>query len=106
ASDPAQPQVHGSGATDDIAYYTCPMHSSVRMHAPGKCPICSMELTPVTREQEQAGVIRIDESRRSQLGIRTTKVTRTAIDAEITAKGRIAVDEARLHDVTLKVGGY
>ena len=99
---PAGATGHGS----DVSYYTCSMHPTVRSHRPGKCPICSMELTPVTRDEEQAGVIHIEASRRALLGIRTTRVTRTPIDLTITAKGRLALDETRLHEVTLKVGGY
>jgi membrane fusion protein, copper/silver efflux system len=96
----------GAGSGSDVAYYTCSMHPTVHAHAPGKCPICSMDLTPVTREAEQAGVIHIEENRRALLGIRTTRVVRQPIDLDVTAKGRLAVDETRLHDVTLKVGGY
>ena len=98
--------VGGAGSGSDIAYYTCSMHPAVRSPTPGKCPICSMDLTPVTREEEHAGVIHVEENRRALLGIRTTKVTQQSIDLDITAKGRLAVDETRLHDVTLKVGGY
>ena len=32
--------------------------------------------------------------------------SRAPLDLEITAKGRVAVDETRLHDITLKIGGY
>ena len=96
----------GAGSGSDIAYYTCSMHPTVHSPTPGKCPICSMNLTPVTREEEQAGVIHVEESRRALLGIRTTKVVRAPIDLDITAKGRLAVDETKLHDVTLRVGGY
>jgi Cu(I)/Ag(I) efflux system membrane fusion protein len=94
------------GGESQAAYYTCSMHPTVRSPGPGKCPICSMDLTPVTREEEQAGVIHIAQDRRALLGIRTTKVARVPLDLDITAKGRLAVDETRLHDVTLKVGGY
>ncbi|HEY0988297.1 MAG TPA: efflux RND transporter periplasmic adaptor subunit [Kofleriaceae bacterium] len=94
------------GGESQAAYYTCSMHPTVRSPGPGKCPICSMDLTPVTRDEEQAGVIHIAQDRRAVLGIRTTKVARVPLDLDITAKGRIAVDETRLHDVTLKVGGY
>jgi hypothetical protein len=31
-----------------IAYYTCSMHPSVHSPVPGKCPICGMDLIPVT----------------------------------------------------------
>jgi multidrug efflux pump subunit AcrA (membrane-fusion protein) len=93
-------------AGSDIAHYTCSMHPHVRSEVPGKCPICSMDLTPVTQAQQHAGVIHIDEHRRALLGIRTTKVARAPIDLEIAAKGRLAIDETRLHEITLKVGGY
>lgn len=89
-----------------ISYYTCSMHPSVHAPRPGKCPICAMDLTPVTRDEEQAGVIHIADSRRGVLGIRTTQVIRAPIDLDITAKGRLAVDETRLHEITLKIGGF
>src|SRR5262249_48267342 len=88
------------------AYYTCSMHPAVHSPVPRKCPLCSMNLTQVTPEEEHARVIPVEESRRALLGIRTTKVMRAPIDLEIAAKGRLAVDETRLHEITLKVGGY
>jgi Cu(I)/Ag(I) efflux system membrane fusion protein len=29
------------------AYYTCPMHPSVKLEKPGPCPVCGMTLVPV-----------------------------------------------------------
>ncbi|HZS19224.1 MAG TPA: efflux RND transporter periplasmic adaptor subunit [Candidatus Udaeobacter sp.] len=40
----------GSGAKNNIDYWTCTMHPSVREKGPGKCPICSMDLVPVMKE--------------------------------------------------------
>jgi Cu(I)/Ag(I) efflux system membrane fusion protein len=65
-----------------------------------------MDLTPVTRDAERAGVIHIAPARRAALGIRTAPVVRAPLEVAITAKGRLAVDETRLHDVALKVGGF
>ena len=31
-------------AQDENAFYTCPMHPQIHEHAPGKCPICGMDL--------------------------------------------------------------
>lgn len=101
-----EPAAAGSGGGSDTAYYTCSMHPQVHADHPGTCPICSMPLTPVTHEEQQAGVIRVDETRRGLLGIRTGKVTRAPMTLEIRAQGRLVVDETRLHDITLKVGGY
>src|SRR6266566_422493 len=38
--------------------------------------------------------------------MRTSRAVRAPIDLAITAKGRVAVDETRLHEITLKLGGY
>lgn len=32
----------------DSVYYTCPMHSNVKMDKPGKCPSCDMTLEKKT----------------------------------------------------------
>src|SRR5437762_7127973 len=34
----------------DVDYYTCTMHTSVHADAPGKCPICGMDLVPVFKK--------------------------------------------------------
>lgn len=34
-------------AGQKILYYTCPMHSSVKLDKPGDCPICGMSLVRV-----------------------------------------------------------
>src|SRR5213083_280780 len=38
----------------DVDYYTCTMHPSVHAEAPGKCPICGMDLVPVMKKNEPA----------------------------------------------------
>src|SRR5882724_1763100 len=41
-----------SAKPDNVDYYTCTMHPSVRSQDPkAKCPICSMDLTPVLKRQ-------------------------------------------------------
>jgi len=73
---------------------------------PGKCPICSMPLHPVTYDEEASGVIVVDPARRDQLGVHMAKVVRAPLSRSIRAVGRIAYDEKRLEDVTLKLGGF
>src|ERR1017187_1376438 len=46
----------------DVDYYTCTMHPSVHAEAPGKCPICGMDLVPVMKKKRFA--IRAVERRR------------------------------------------
>jgi len=90
----------------DVSFYTCPMHPSVREKRPGQCPICAMDLAPVSYDEEESGVILVDDARRAQIGVRTGKAARAPMTRSIRAIGRIAYDETKLEDVTLKLGGY
>ncbi len=91
---------------DEIAYYTCAMHPSVRSADPGNCPICGMELTAVTRREADSGVIIIDAARRQTIGLTTEPAIRRPFSATIRTAGRITYDESRLTDVTLKLRGW
>ena len=44
-SHPSKEATLASGQT--VAYYTCPMHPSVKSDKPGSCPVCGMKLQPV-----------------------------------------------------------
>ncbi|HYQ28812.1 MAG TPA: efflux RND transporter periplasmic adaptor subunit [Polyangiaceae bacterium] len=94
------------GAHDEIAYYTCSMHPSVRQPAPGKCPICGMELSPVTKQQQSEGVVLIDERRRQLIGVRTSAVTVGPLRGSFKAVGQVTYDESTFTDVNLKVRGW
>lgn len=96
---------HGHEGSD-VSHYTCSMHPSVRRDAPGACPICGMALSPVTFDELESGVVMVDESRRKEIGIRTGKVARAPMKRTLRAVGRVAYDETRLRDVTLKLGGW
>ncbi len=51
AITPACSKRDGAGGRDsNLDYWTCTMHPSVREKGPGKCPICSMDLVPVMKE--------------------------------------------------------
>jgi membrane fusion protein, copper/silver efflux system len=103
ASDPAPPEAQ----TDDaVEYWTCPMHPSVHAPGAGQCPICGMDLTPVTRAQKASGAVTVDAERRKWLGIRLAPAERRALHPSLRAVGEVTWDESRLTDVTLKIGGW
>ncbi len=97
------PGAHGEG---EVAHYTCPMHPSVKQHGPGACPICGMDLTPVTRAELESGVILVDDARRRRIGVKTAPATAAPMDLSLRALGRVTFDEKSLVDVTLKLDGY
>jgi Cu(I)/Ag(I) efflux system membrane fusion protein len=88
-----------------IDHYTCSMHPSVRAAAPGKCPICGMDLIAVTREQDQ-GVVLIDDTRRQLIGVRTAPVVLAPMRKDFRVVGHVTYDESSLADVNLKVRGW
>jgi multidrug efflux pump subunit AcrA (membrane-fusion protein) len=92
--------------SDGVAYYTCPMHTSVRAEGPGACPICSMPLVAVTAREVSSGVVTILADRREAFGILTTPATVAPLRRSIRAVGRVTYDETRLTDVTLKLKGW
>ncbi len=93
-------------SNNDVAYYTCPMHPSVQRDRPGTCPICSMDLTPVTKGEMASGVIHIDGERQQRVGVRVGEVERRNLTTVVRAVGKTAYDESRVRDVTLKLGGW
>lgn len=101
---PAAPTA--AAAAQDVAYYTCPMHSAVRSREPGICPICSMPLQPVTRQEAETGVVLIDAVRRQTIGVTTARVERQPLVLPIRAVGRVVYDQRRLADITVKLRGW
>ncbi|MGC1507171.1 efflux RND transporter periplasmic adaptor subunit [Ketobacter sp.] len=90
----------------DVAYYTCSMHPSVKSATPGTCPICGMNLVPVTREELQSGSVMVDEGRRQTIGVKTGEVIRAPFAVPIRLQGQITYDETRLSAISLRFNGW
>ncbi len=87
---------------EDIAFHTCSMHPSVKSQDPGTCPICKMDLTPVTHEEVRDGIIFVDKRRSKLINLRTAPVEPRALVREVRAVGRATYDETTLRDITFE----
>jgi Cu(I)/Ag(I) efflux system membrane fusion protein len=88
--------------------WTCAMHPSVRMHEPGKCPICNMDLIPVSREQSAGpGPLPVELSERDRImaGVATSRVSFLPLYKEIRAAGIVDYDEREVLSVAARVAG-
>jgi RND family efflux transporter MFP subunit len=103
---PAASESPSTSAPGAIDHYTCSMHPSVKQAGPGTCPICGMGLIPVTKEQQEQGVVMIDEGRRQLIGVRTEPVVTGPMRMTFRAVGHVTYDESALSDVNLKVRGW
>lgn len=91
---------------EGVAYYTCAMHGSVREAGPGSCPICGMDLVPVTQEEVSSGVITIDARRRQLIGVKTAIAGHRDLHRTIRAVGKVSFDERRISTVSLKFDAW
>jgi membrane fusion protein, copper/silver efflux system len=100
----------------NVDHYTCTMHPSVRAEAPGKCPICGMDLVPVMKAQTSPGpnenksssnrefVVPVE--RQQQIGVTYATVSRKPLRKEIRALGTVEADLQKHWAFVARVDGY
>lgn len=92
----------GGGKSDGVSYYTCPMHPQIRMENPGQCPICGMDLVPVSEKQpddtpdkhehgSEGGVV-IDPAYTQNIGVLTEPAVVRDLVKIIQVHGKVAHD--------------
>jgi Cu(I)/Ag(I) efflux system membrane fusion protein len=106
-----------AGSEPAAIQYHCPMHPSIVQDHPGKCPICGMDLVPMTPVAASSGdpgtpavdglvPVTIDPSRQQLIGLRTAPVTEGKVGGTWRTNGRVVMDETRIRRVTLKVPAF
>jgi len=93
-----------------ILLWTCSMHPNIQKQNPGKCPICGMNLIPVTSTSTDKGTggmrqIVISDAARALMNIQTTPVERRYVTAEVRMVGKVDYDETRLGYITAWISG-
>jgi len=93
----------------EVKFWTCSMHPQIQKPEPGQCPLCGMDLIPVS-----AGKGTTDEGTRELTlsphaiklaEIQTLPVERKFVSAEIRLAGKVEYDETRLSYITAWVPG-
>jgi len=87
--------------------WTCAMHPQIRMPEPGKCPICGMNLIPLSQSEvpvDQAEVHLTPEA--AQLAnVLTSVVGRQKPVKEVRLYGKVQADERRLQSQVAQIPG-
>ncbi|HED54252.1 MAG TPA: hypothetical protein ENJ00_08630, partial [Phycisphaerales bacterium] len=96
-----------AGTSDDEPQgeqlYTCSMHPWVRLkHPDDKCPICGMDVIPLSSVQGtgSAHTISLSEEQTMLGRVETTKVKRFFPTAEVRLYGRVTYDETSVARIT------
>ncbi|MFQ5905972.1 MAG: efflux RND transporter periplasmic adaptor subunit, partial [bacterium] len=101
---------------ENILYWTCGMHPSVRVppeqyeKGQTKCPICNMDLVPVGEEREAPGehegvVLKLSQRARELASVRISEVACLPVVKEIHTVGRMDYDERRMAYVASWIAG-
>jgi len=87
--------------------WTCMMHQHVDQPAPGKCPICAMDLIP--RSQRPTALhprqLTVSPAAEALMNVQVTPVQRRYVDAKVRLVGKVTYDETRLSTITAWMGG-
>jgi Cu(I)/Ag(I) efflux system membrane fusion protein len=84
-------------AADEI--WTCSMHPHLRLPKAGQCPICGMNLIPLSQlESEQA---RVEE----RAGLETERLVHRELFRDIRTVGKLDYNERRLAYLTARIAG-
>lgn len=93
--------VQGQTMESDGRQWACPMFCTMK-DAPGECPVCGMDMEPVTDQGEQ---VVLGSRERFMVGIRTELVKRAPGLHRLRALGHIRHDERLMGHVTAWVSG-
>lgn len=90
---------------NEAEIWTCSMHPQIRQPRPGKCPICRMDLIPVSASSGGLREITISPTAKKLMELQTTPVERRNVTATIRMQGKITYDETRMKYITAWVDG-
>ena len=99
---------HNESQAESATEYTCSMHPQIRQQAPGKCPLCGMDLIPVTSNaggEHSPFVHEMTPEALALANVQTTKVKSIAASNELSLTGKIQINEQQLSVVTAKFPG-
>jgi membrane fusion protein, copper/silver efflux system len=101
---------HGAQAVQDQkeTVWTCSMHPQVRRAEKGLCPLCNMDLIPLTDDGgDMEGVRRlsVSENAAGLMDIAVTPVERRFVSATVRMVGKVDYDETKLATITAWIPG-
>nr|WP_321409118.1 efflux RND transporter periplasmic adaptor subunit [uncultured Carboxylicivirga sp.] len=99
----------GHNHEEEATTWTCSMHPQIKQDKPGLCPICAMDLIPLSSmaggEHTDPNEIVMSESAAKLADIQTSKVVLGEPRKSIYMQGKLNVDERRIAELTARFGG-
>ena len=95
---------------EEATIWTCSMHPQIRLDHPGKCPICSMDLIPLSSlesdaDQTDPNAIVMTDAAAKLAEIQTLTVRKGTPEKSLFLQGKVQPDERNIAELTARYGG-
>lgn len=87
-----------------VTTYTCPMHPNVVQDKPGTCPVCGMDLVPMSANTDEGGLM-LTDSQIKLANITTQKVSVKPIGQTLVVNAKLVVDEEKTTVISSRTAG-
>jgi Cu(I)/Ag(I) efflux system membrane fusion protein len=96
-----------TAVTEKATIWTCSMHPHIRMDKPGNCPICGMELIPLSQDNSpfDSEAIHLTKDAAELANVLTSVVTRQKPIKELRLYGKVQADERLLQSQVAHISG-
>ncbi len=90
--------------------WTCSMHPQIRQDKPGNCPICGMELIPLSTLENESGEVNpeevaMTESAARLADVQTLRIVKGTPVRDLLLQGKVEPDERNISELTARFGG-
>ncbi|WP_299761309.1 efflux RND transporter periplasmic adaptor subunit [uncultured Pontibacter sp.] len=92
-------------AEGESATYTCPMHPQIVQNEPGTCPICFMDLVPVSQGGQNEGELMLSDSQIALGNIAVRRVKYGDVGSGTILTGQLVLDESQTDIVSSRAAG-
>ncbi|MBC5774680.1 efflux RND transporter periplasmic adaptor subunit [Pontibacter sp. KCTC 32443] len=92
-------------AEGEKAAYTCPMHPQIVQDKPGTCPICFMDLVPVSQSDKENGELMLSESQIALGNIKTKRIKSGSVGSNSILTGKLVLDETQTDVISSRAAG-
>lgn len=98
-------ETHQHEATETI--WTCSMHPQIQQNEPGKCPLCGMDLIPLTNSDAAIDplAVKMSETAMQLAAIQTMRVGEAGQTKALRLNGKVQADERLIFTQTTHIPG-
>jgi Cu(I)/Ag(I) efflux system membrane fusion protein len=102
--------IHETETAGEETIYTCSMHPQIKQNKPGLCPICAMDLVPITNIRMDDENIDPNEIQMTQSAIELANIQTVVVNKGVPSRstrllGKVKPDERNIAEITARFGG-